>query len=1140
MVRLRPTLRRARLVVLVLLLLSAVAATVAWRFRDEPRRRVEQILARRLEADVSLAGLRVLGPREVLLTGLEIGPTPLQPLVARITIRRLVARGGLREAMAGRFEALEIDGLDVLLEPAEGPVPASEAAPSVEFGRLAVEDLVVRLADAGVLSGSLVARRDRAGLTGHGRLRGESLRLAPLAVLGGAAPPAGFDLRIDRPDVTFEIGAAASALHLDARGGLLIGERAGLALPALALDVRRPVAADEPVLVSVTLARGEALGPGELVMEWNRAASSPASLDGRLERIDAARLAAIVPDFGGRVVEGTLSLEISTTDGRYRVAAAADALRAGTAEGIACRLAELRAGVETPAPRPAEPVPLEATLSGRVLACDGVPEPWDGADTFPMPFSLQFRGSTDPGRPAAVRIALEPARSGRFEVSGTLVPSGKGDADLAWRWSAPGWSRLVEIARLAGVLSGDLHVTGPPPDLSGRIAGRPDAARLTVDLTGGPVRGERAGLGSLTLDALAASARLTVGTQGVGLASLDLQGAGTLELPAAGPALSGPATFRLAAGARRAASAGDAFAVEADLVALDELVSGRFTGSWRGGLRTAGRLDLELPDLSALARAVVPDLPDTAASLRGSLAAALDLDVGADGAVGLEGTLELPALEMSSADGARVVQGLATRGTLSVSRAPAGPVRARVEAELGGAVVLWDSLFADLSEAVSSLRVDAHLEPDAGAWSADVRWALAEGPKLAARLAADAEGGIAWSADVAAVDLARTWARYLVPVIESAWPEMAEEATVEGRVAARLAGRFGAAEQTVRGAVSLAGGRFLLARPGLDLTDLAVELPVDLTWRDGRLVEPDRLTAGSLALGSGSIAGLPISTVDTPLEAGGDRILLGRPVTFRLLGGAVRLERMMVDGLLTGDPRLTAAAALDRLDLSRLPTEMLPFPVEGTIAARFPAVRVTATRFEADGGGEIDVFGGTIRLGDLSGRDLFSPYPRLSFSAEFEHIDLGRLTRRLGFGEITGHVDGEVVRCELVGGLPVRLEAEVRSSPMRRDRRSVTVRAVRNLTILGSGGNATMLDRGITRFFDRYTYSRLGIAMSLEDDMFLLRGLERRGRRELFIKGRLPLPIDVVNAQPGRRVAFRSMLERLRALDLESASTSPR
>ena len=60
--------------------------------------------------------------------------------------------------------------------------------------------------------------------------------------------------------------------------------------------------------------------------------------------------------------------------------------------------------------------------------------------------------------------------------------------------------------------------------------------------------------------------------------------------------------------------------------------------------------------------------------------------------------------------------------------------------------------------------------------------------------------------------------------------------------------------------------------------------------------------------------------------------------------------------------------------------------------------------------------------------------------------------------------------------------------------------------------------------------------MSLKDDEFILRGLERHGGQELFVKGRLPFPINVVNMQPGAPISFQDMLERVRSLDVSAAT----
>jgi len=202
------------------------------------------------------------------------------------------------------------------------------------------------------------------------------------------------------------------------------------------------------------------------------------------------------------------------------------------------------------------------------------------------------------------------------------------------------------------------------------------------------------------------------------------------------------------------------------------------------------------------------------------------------------------------------------------------------------------------------------------------------------------------------------------------------------------------------------------------------------------------------------------------------------------------------------------------------------------VAGRGAAVRVVGF----DGGGEVRVFDGVVKLGAISGEDILSRYPKLVFSADFSGIDLARLTHTFDFGEMTGIVKGYLHDCELFRGVPTAFDARLETEERGGVSRTVNVKAIQNLTILGTGTRPSIFDRGIHRFFDKYTYSRIGIAMTLKDDLFTLRGLERRGDQELFVKGRLPFPINVVNAQPGAPISFQDMIERVRNLDVSAAT----
>jgi hypothetical protein len=209
------------------------------------------------------------------------------------------------------------------------------------------------------------------------------------------------------------------------------------------------------------------------------------------------------------------------------------------------------------------------------------------------------------------------------------------------------------------------------------------------------------------------------------------------------------------------------------------------------------------------------------------------------------------------------------------------------------------------------------------------------------------------------------------------------------------------------------------------------------------------------------------------------------------------------------------------------------------VEGHFPRVRLSGTSLRVEGDGEFYLLGGRLVVRDISGEEVLSRFPKVRFSAEFSEIDLKQVTHTFDFGEMNGTLEGWVRNCELFRWVPVRFRARLETVERKGVSQSLNVKAINNIAILGTGGRVGVFDRGIHKFLDRYTYSKLGVEMALAQDSFLLRGLERRGERELFLKGRLPFRIDVVNAQPGKAVSFRTMLDRLRTLDFSTSTTAP-
>ncbi|MCB1035154.1 MAG: hypothetical protein KDD47_15105, partial [Acidobacteria bacterium] len=513
---------------------------------------------------------------------------------------------------------------------------------------------------------------------------------------------------------------------------------------------------------------------------------------------------------------------------------------------------------------------------------------------------------------------------------------------------------------------------------------------------------------------------------------------------------------------------------------------------------------------------------------------------------------------------ARVLEGLSSRWRLGLhsgggSAAGAGTLaELQAEAEVGGFQILLGTFFADFSQLATHLNLEAALTAASPGRSPDLRgglrWQLEDGTALTAGILLEgtetgeshrpvgsvsaATGPVHATLDLKVEDLEGLLDRHLrAPLLDAS--ERFATLQTQGSLHMRLKGLRG-----TDGRLELEGR---LLTENLDLAGLgparlqdfrlelpfALRKPADASWM------PGETRAGTVSFSGLSVQGLALEQAEAPLSITGDSVALRRPLVLPFAGGRLVLEDLSLVGLAGPAPYLETAIEIDGLELEALAAGLGGLPLEGRIDGRLPRIRLDGSHLEVDGGGQVQLFGGTVSVGDISGQDLLSRYPKLVFSADFQDLDLGRITRRFDFGEMSGILQGSLENCEIFRSVPVRCKGRFETVERKGVPRSISVKAVNNIAILGTGQSAGFLDRGITRFFDRYTYSRLGVEMSLAQDVFLLRGLESRRGKELFLKGRLPFPIDVVNAQPGRTVSFQTMLRRLRSLDFGQAVTKP-
>ncbi|MEM8960379.1 MAG: hypothetical protein AAGD38_02775 [Acidobacteriota bacterium] len=553
-------------------------------------------------------------------------------------------------------------------------------------------------------------------------------------------------------------------------------------------------------------------------------------------------------------------------------------------------------------------------------------------------------------------------------------------------------------------------------------------------------------------------------------------------------------------------------------------------------LRPAGssvRMEADSLRLDRLRTLLAPLVDDPApeASLAGRLTLDAELSQTGSSTWRATGGFALRDVEAASVDFSRVVQGLAADGAWRW-RAEDG---LRIDGELGGFEMLWGSVYGDwhdvrfpvaIDVAPPSVALTVEL-PEAGSWAVEGRH----------------EQNESWTGSY---DLT-------VPAIEPVWrtwletPLAGSLGALEGmRLGGRVTstGRFaidtsrGPLDVSVDARLAIEDGQVAGSAYERSISGLDLELPLHLRRRaDGSVESLGEPRNGRLAFTELRAGDLTIPAVETTLVVAGDAVELVSPLELDVLGGRVSLRDVAGRALLRPERHLAASVSLAGLDLATFPGDL---GLVGSVDAELPAVRLSPERLEVDGGGTASMFGGRVEVGSISGRHVFSRYPRFRLSASFTEIDLEQLTARLGFGAMSGSLDGTIEALELFGVVPTAFEAEVFTVDRPGVERTITVKAVRDISILGGGAAPGAIDNLLTRLINRFTYREAYADLALADDVFTLYGKRYQDDGpEYFVRGRFPFPINVVNARPGQAVSFRGMLARLRAIGSSRVDSGP-
>ena len=306
---------------------------------------------------------------------------------------------------------------------------------------------------------------------------------------------------------------------------------------------------------------------------------------------------------------------------------------------------------------------------------------------------------------------------------------------------------------------------------------------------------------------------------------------------------------------------------------------------------------------------------------------------------------------------------------------------------------------------------------------------------------------------------------------------------------------------------------------------LAANVPADLASR--------------LSWRSGLLYGVGIGGAAVQFIAAGGDVRLTEPARIPILNGGLSIKTLQLRRI--GEPAMSIRfdSILDPISVPLL-CKAFGWPeFAGTLSGRIPDLNLEAGVLTLGGALQAAVFDGEVSVRDLRLSDPFGARPRLRANMSFERLDLAAVTGAFSFGKITGRISGHANDLELVGWEPVAFDASLYTTPGDRSRKRISQRAVQNISSIGGGtGAAAALQRGFLRFFDEFSYSKLGLSCKLANDVCLMEGVEPHAQGYYLVKGSGLPRIDVIG--DAHRIDWLSLVASLKQLpESEAAAGKP-
>ena len=282
---------------------------------------------------------------------------------------------------------------------------------------------------------------------------------------------------------------------------------------------------------------------------------------------------------------------------------------------------------------------------------------------------------------------------------------------------------------------------------------------------------------------------------------------------------------------------------------------------------------------------------------------------------------------------------------------------------------------------------------------------------------------------------------------------------------------------------------------------------------------------------SGGAYGLAGGASGIEFVAYGTNFALTRPAKLPVFDGAIAVDNFAMGNLGTPNMEVSFKGAVEPISMPLLAKAFGWPEFSGTIAASIPGVRLKDNLLTFDGNVESQVFGGRVVGSNIRLQDPLGNFPQFFADVRARDLDLELVTRTFEVGTITGRLEADVLGLQLFAWTPQAFDARLATPKGDKSRHRISAKAVSSLSNVGGGGGGVVqaLQSGVLRFFDDYSYDKLGIRCRLRGDVCEMSGVEPAPNGYYIVKGSGLPRIDIVGSQG--RVNWNSLMSSISVAD---------